>query len=58
MITKQDKAAAGAAHHDFAEVGPVDLRLLARKHMQAQERFWLAGRRSATARRNWTTLPW
>ena len=48
----------GAAHRHVAEVGPVDLRLLARKGVQTQERFaCLADASRATARRNCTTLP-
>ena len=50
------QARAGAAHHDVAEVGPVDLRLLAGKRLQTQERLRGSAdaggpRRAATARR-------
>jgi hypothetical protein len=39
VITKQDKRRRGAAHGDFAEMRPIDLSLLGRKHVQAQERL-------------------
>ena len=40
---KAGQTPAGTTDHDFAEVRPVDLRLLGRKDMQAQERFRPSG---------------
>ena len=48
----------GAAHHHMAEVRPIDLRLLARKHLELQKRLSrFGGRRRETVRRNCTMLP-